>query len=298
MRDNETGRLSAEIRPDGSMKTHTMDHMEGSSAAVLPQGGVFSRVQTTDGTLGGLDQDTIVSGPSIPGDAMKLSQAVAAGFIIENPDGSYSTPGGSRTALVKKTTLESPEEPTEAPLESEPIQDLVVESITSEESLATLVDQVSPNDQINGLNQLVDNGAVSDELVGQVASNLGVDPSAVHGQIGSIVSEFETQARATINKSGVDSEAVIEWARVHAADELRDAMMAQGQKRTTAGYADIAKSYVERLDTIDPSAILNAELKDGLKARRDDGGRIILTTPSGSSMEWRSAVRSGLVSIA
>lgn len=295
--DNNAGHLSAEYRPDGSVQTQSRGRMEGSSADVLPQGSVFSRVQTPDGSLRGLNDDTIVSGPSIPGDAMKLSHALAGGFVIRNSDGSYSDPTGKKSTPTEQVLGDSQESTGESD-ESEGHPDLQGEPIASEESLVALLGNTDGNDQLTAVNQIVDTGEVSDELVNHVASNLGIEPEALNGQLGTMVSEFESQARATIDQSGIDSEVVLEWARENDPDTLRQAMMDQATKRTTSGYTNITQRYVEQLDTIDPDAILNANLQNGLKAHKDDSGRIVLTDSLGRSFEWRNAVRGGLVSVA
>jgi len=47
--------ISSELHQDGTTHVTNNERMEGLSAGVLPQGGgVFSRVQTPDGTLTGL----------------------------------------------------------------------------------------------------------------------------------------------------------------------------------------------------------------------------------------------------
>jgi hypothetical protein len=67
---------------------------------------------------------------------------------------------------------------------------------------------------------------------------------------------------------------------------------------TPAVYDDIANAYIERLDTIDPGAILNADLGEGVTSvRRDDKGNIVLTGSDGVTYSWKSAVRAGFVTL-
>ncbi len=60
---------------------------------------VFSSVQSRSGTIEDATPDTIVDGPSLPGDGMRLRDAIAAGFVVRNPDGSYSAGGDTPFAI-------------------------------------------------------------------------------------------------------------------------------------------------------------------------------------------------------
>ena len=55
---------------------------------------VFSSVQSRSGTIEDATLDSIVSGPSIPGDGVRLRDALAAGFVVKNADGTYSLGDG------------------------------------------------------------------------------------------------------------------------------------------------------------------------------------------------------------
>jgi len=282
------------MRPDGSIEVETRGRLEGSSAEMFSAGSTFTRVQTPTGTLEGLNDDTLVSGPSIPGDMMRLSQAVSAGYLMKNPDGTYSAPGDApsvQQALEdSKSTQEGDEDEAFHPeLQSEPIE--------SEEVLGALVERVDGNDQTAAISQLIDTGELSEDLVGRVAGNLGLDPNTLQGGMGKIRADFEAQARTTIATTGIDPDAIIDWAHENEPALMRQAMMDQATKRTTSGYLDVAQEYLTRLDTIDPESILSAGFHDGIKAHQGGDGRIVLTLSNGSTVLWKDAVKTGLVSV-
>ena len=60
------------------------------SADVGTSSPVFTSVASRSGSIEDAGLDTIVSGPSIPGDGVRLRDALAAGFVTKNADGSYT----------------------------------------------------------------------------------------------------------------------------------------------------------------------------------------------------------------
>lgn len=94
----------------------------------------------------------------------------------------------------------------------------------------------------------------------------------------------------------MNDEAVIEWAREHRSDQFTKAMEEQATKRTTDGYVALARDYLTNLDEVDPDAILEADLADGLEARRE-GDKIILRAATGQTFDWKTAVRAGIVTV-
>ncbi len=92
--------------------TPTADSLSGTA--------VFSSVKSRSGTIEDATLDSIVSGPSIPGDGVRLRDALAAGFVVKNADGTYSLGDGTFDApqqeapVIVRTsvgaTCSSPEE--------------------------------------------------------------------------------------------------------------------------------------------------------------------------------------------
>lgn len=291
IREGYSGGMSSELTSDGNVTVSTNSRMVGSSADLLPKGGVFERVDTPTGTLDGLNDDTLVSGPSIPGDQMRLSQAVAAGYVVRRPDGTYTFPDGSRQAPG------APQEAQESPQESDPGEGLGGERIASEESLAALAGLADGQTALQAVDQIIAGGDLSDDIVNRVAGTGGMEATALRGQVGQIVADFETQARTVVQRSGLDPEAVFEWAHENQPDLMRDAMKSHATQRTTSGYDKVTQAYLENLDTIDPEAILGASFANGATAFRHTDGSVILKDHMGRTFKWRDAVRNGLVSV-
>ena len=131
----------------------------------------------------------------------------------------------------------------------------------ADETLNTLVEGTSPHAQLDAVHQVAATGEVSEDLINQVASDMGVEASVLQGQLGGVIDAFEVQAREAITKvAGVDSEVVLEWVRSHRADQLTRAAtsivlnIAEGagntQRETSAGT-------ISRPQALPPSAPLS-----------------------------------------
>lgn len=276
-----TGEVVSERK--GIVKADSANRGAGSS--------VFSKVQSSSGTIEDAKLDTIVSGPSIPGDGVRLRDALAAGFVHKNEDGSYSAGPG--------TFGEKPDDKKADDDKADKGDTGDGEAMSSEieGTLNTLIEGSSSDDQLAAVHQVAEGGEVSPELIASVAQEMGIKPEDLQGQVGSVIDGFETQARDAMTKAtGIDSQRILEWVWEHKMPELNKAMIEQGTQRSTAGYAALAREYLADLDTIDPDSILSANFSDDITARRDERGNVVITV-NGQEHPWKSAVRAGLLSI-
>ena len=74
----------------GQVTVQTKGVQKASSADTGAGSAVFTSVGSRSGTIDDADLDSIVAGPSIPGDGMRLRFAIAGGFVTKNDDGTYS----------------------------------------------------------------------------------------------------------------------------------------------------------------------------------------------------------------
>ena len=260
---------------------------------------VFTKIQSRSGTIEDLGLDDLVSGGSIPGDMMKLRFALSGGFVHRNADGSYAPgpgqPGDTAKSLadpkVEDAKTDDDDDKAGDTGEGEALDDKI------ESDIDTLLESSSPDDQLAAIAQVAESGQVSSELIAATAQASGVSPEVMTEQVGNVIAAFETQARDAITEAtGIDSQVVIDWMKAEHMGALKAAEYAHATKRSTSGYTELAKAYVENLDTIDPEAILGATYPDGQSARRDGRGDIIITV-DGQEFTWRSAVRAGFVSL-
>ena len=241
---------------------------------------------------------------------MRLRHALSGGFVHRLPDGSYAAGPGGPGDTAKSPADTKPDDVEKAKTDAAKTDDEKAEkdkgdqgdgermSDEAEKAIDTLIESTSGEDQLAAVHQVAETGEVSADLVATVAQGMGIEPEALQGQIGGVLEAFESQARQVISEAagGIDSERVLEWVREHRADELNKAMIEQGTKRSTAGYANLAREYVNGLDNHDPEAILTATFSDGITARRDEQGKVILNI-NGQDIPWASAVRSGAITV-
>jgi hypothetical protein len=103
---------------------------------------------------------------------------------------------------------------------------------------------------------------------------------------------FEAQANRAVEAFGVDPEAVWQWGWESNPKQMQAAISSHITGRTTEAYKALARDYVVKLDTIDPEAILGAEVSGG-KIHRDHAGRIVITAPDGRTYGWSEVINGG-----
>ena len=290
----------------------TIEHkavVKADAADIGSGSAVFTKVMSRSGTIETATLDTIVNGPSLPGNGMALRHALAAGFVSRDAAGNYvAGPGGPGDTA--KSLADPKGDEADAKTEAEKADadkaerdkgdqgDGVALDEKIESHIDSLLENSSSDDQLAAIAQVAETGEVSAELITAAAEGAGVSPEAMTEQVGNVIAAFETQARDAITEAtGMDSQVVIDWMKAEHMDALKAAEFAHATKRSTSGYTELAKVYVENLDTIDPDAILGATYPEGQSARRDGRGDIVVTGPDGVEYPWRSAVRAGFVSL-
>ena len=96
----------------------TIEHrgvVKADSAAMSTGTPVFTSVSSPSGTIEDARLDDIVSGGSIPGDGVRLRDALAAGFVSKDADGNYVAGPGTFNAADEKSLADpKPDEKDEA----------------------------------------------------------------------------------------------------------------------------------------------------------------------------------------
>ena len=185
------GYASAQVLPNGEIVTKVQASTQKATTADMHTGAaLFTRMDTPTGTMEGLTPDTVVSAPSIPGDGCTIAQALAAGYIVQTAPGQYAAPDGSQQA-APESEKEAPEDGKDS-LGGEPIEK------EAEELLGDLYSKTDGTVQLQALNQLANDGEISDDLINQVASSVGIEPKAAGEQLDTVVSAFRAQAVASL----------------------------------------------------------------------------------------------------
>jgi hypothetical protein len=166
-----------------------------------------------------------------------------------------------------------------------------------EDTLNFLYTHTSATDHHAAIEQMVEHGEISEQTMGQLASQLGGHPSQVAAMVDQVRPAFEAQANGAVESvAGVDPQDVWDWAWEKNPKQMQAAMTSHVNDRTTEAYRQIAREYVANLDTISPDAILNAEVVGG-SVHRDAQGNVFFQLANGRLVSWSEAVRTGIMKL-
>jgi hypothetical protein len=150
----------------------------------------------------------------------------------------------------------------------------------------------------NAVTQMVENGKPSEATISQLASQLGKEPSEVSGELAKVQQSLASEAKNAVSGKVNGLNDLAQFARETGREaDLQQAMLEQVNNRSTGGYEKLAEAYVEALPQRNPDAILNADFGEGVSARKDAQGRVLLDVKDVGEVEFVAAVKSGIVSL-
>lgn len=227
------------------------------------------------------------------GAELTINQARQAGLI---PD----TRGNAFEATQNQAQQSSPQQQQSAQQEQQAPSLAAGESIgkQGEDTLGFLYAHTSATDHFKAIDQIIEHGEISEQTMGQLASQLGGHPSQVAAMIDQVRPSFEAQANRAVEAvaGGIDPQDVWSWAWEKNPKQIQAAMNSHISNRTTEAYKQLTRDYVANLDTINPDAILNAEVVGG-KVERDAQGKVFFTLPNGRRVSWSEAVGTGIMKL-
>ena len=215
---------------------------------------------------------TIITLPGLG--EMTLRQALDAGFLSS----------GSNSQQGKKAEEQRSEQPH---------PDLDVQAFTDqrvEEQFTAMIETTSPGAQLQAVDQIISKGEIDQRTLGNLASQLGIEPDKALEQLEPIMVHFKAQGLAVMGKGGIDADAVVSYAQEMRPAELNAAMRRHATLRSTSGYAELREQYLSDLGEYDPETALAANLGEGWSSFRNDKGKVLVRTPSGATMSWASAM--------
>jgi hypothetical protein len=213
-----------------------------------------------------------------------VQAAVNAGLLVRNSDGSYSDVGQQQLEAEYKAEADrkaetSTKEPTVAPLDD-----------ASESLMQTFVQNVHPTDGALAVKNIIEGEEISEETIARAASRLGTEPAIVRQQVAQLQTAFENQARDYVG------DRVLDYARQHDMEGLKEAARMQAMTGSIEGYKAIAQRHMAGLDKTDPQSILTSNDGKRLNARLNKStGEVVLDIPGVGSTSWGAAIRAGLI---
>lgn len=246
----------------------------------------LTSARTSSGTpimhQSGITEDSLVTLPG--GVEARVGDLVAAGLLQQNPDGTFSQATASPQEAQEKPSQDTPES-------REELLDEANEKTLH--ALGSMVDQST----IMGALSTIASGGDLEHYIGRAASQVGKEPGEMAEIVGNLRSQFESQAYKAVSDMGIDPNECFEWVRENMPNELHKAIMDHAVSRTTAGYKALAGEFMADLDKVNPEAILNADLGEGILEARQVGNEIVLKTASQGEITWKTAVKMGIVKV-
>jgi hypothetical protein len=240
----------------------------------------------------------------INGMELQVKQAVNMGWLVADGKGGYvdsfDTNKQSQQATRNPLSVENPNQANQQQNASEDVaqgQKLQGTSDNTEESYQDLRNRVSDAQEYHMLNLMSEGKELDETLVGELASNAGVEYAQMVDRLDDIQTGFALQAGQVISDHGLNPESVRDWAFKNAPQLMRSAIQRHVMNRSTDGYNRVAQEYMANLDKIDPDAILGASLGQGIHVGRDSQDNVIVSLPGGQQMKWESAVRAGIIKL-
>jgi hypothetical protein len=166
----------------------------------------------------------------------------------------------------------------------------------TEELLSETIKGLGNQSAQAAVHSVINTGELSEGLTAVIAGQLGIEGAQATERAQTIMNAFTAQANAAV---GVDSaEAIWAWARENRASALKDAMLRHANEGTTARYQDIAKDYYGSLaDTKEGRDLIMASKDAEARGITVDQrtGKVFIIAPKVGKVEWRNAVRLGLI---
>jgi len=255
---------------------------------IAPGSPINSAVTESGRRVTGSDitEDSVVS---IKGMSMQIKSAMRAGLIERTQDGSFVVvEKGQGSPMKKAPSQDAPSNDDDADMQklATDVEDAIVDVATN----------ASPGDVLNVLSSVAKGEDPKEAAMGRIASQLGIEPDEAYGRFETIRAGMEKQARQVVSKQGVDPDEVFDWAWKHRPEMMQQAIKAQATQRTTKGYRQIAKAYLENNNPHSADDILNAELPKGVTARKLPNGKVALNV-RGVEVEFEQAVRMGWITV-
>jgi hypothetical protein len=147
----------------------------------------------------------------------------------------------------------------------------------------------------SAIHALVNTGSLPEALVATLAGTMGVEASKVNEIAATLTAAFSKQAAAAIGPAAAN--AIWAWARGNQPAALKDAMVRHANQGTTRGYADLASAYYAALaDTKEGRGVILGATDAAAKGIFEDrAGRVWVTIPGAGRVEWKVAVKQGLI---
>lgn len=244
---------------------------------------------------------------TVRGIDMDIGIAVRKGYLAKDEHGGYYQPGregthSSRQQQPASQVTQQHQQRQELPKQDEtPAAEKAPDLSQESNGLVTeLVSKVANVSVTQAVREMTSGEPLSENSIGQLATQLGVEPEEVQRRASALNAEFTKQANDIMTKhasgepEGADD--VFAWARDHAPTLLKQAVNDHVHYSKSDGYQRLYQAYIEALPEHFPNVILNSADAKYWGVQREPNGAITVQIPGRGRMEWKYAVRRGFIS--
>ena len=222
---------------------------------------------------------------SINGAELTVRDARAIGWMPPATSGNTGNPKNDLPPEQVDTATED-RSPEHEDLKMEAFEDESADVVFTE-----IINGTEGSDQIAAVKEIVEDGDLSEHTLNALATKMQMEGSTLREKFAPVLAQFEAQARAVMAQGGVESEDVLDYARAHQPQLLREAMNEHGMERKTTKYAALRTEYLAGLGEHDPDTALAAKLTEGWSSYKDDKGKVVVRMPTGETLLWKEAIK-------
>jgi hypothetical protein len=226
---------------------------------------------------------------------------IARGDLVREQDGSLRAVSGKPpVSAQEKAQAQQRQDQQKAAQERQQDAPPAPEAVSPEveKVITEVATGANPSDVLAVVNTLGKGQEPGEAELGRIASKMGVEPEQVAEKFETVRSAMEGQALRSVGSLGIDAQDIMTWGYENCPDVMKRAINQHATQRSTKGYQEVAKQFVENLDTIDPASILEAELPAGWSARiAGDRKTVLLVSPEGREHSYRALAKAGKVKV-
>lgn len=271
-----------------------VEHTEG-SAPTHYQGSVLATAKTEGGgvivarSVRATDQVTLPGGM-----ATRAEVAAHMGYLVRNPDGTFSD-------VPPSPTLKNPADVvTSNTPQAEPSADDEDGIEIGEEGAAAfkaITETVMPGDAIKAMDEILQRGEVSDNTLARMASMASEEPEQMVEKINAAHQGFYEAASAHMATLGVtDGDAFMSFlgSNPQQMQQMAEAARAWMMNGDTRGMDDVASRFMEQADQHMSEEVREALAEAGLEYQQTADGRLMVIV-DGVPVPWNVAVRQQII---
>jgi hypothetical protein len=248
------------------------------------------------------DSDVVYVG----GVETSVKVAASMGFIKPSTVGGYEDAGSLGKGEATTERRVAPEDPEAGSRRGGEEVDMTerggfeaLEDVEAKGILEEVTSVASTDDVHAAINEVVDQGELSEKSIGRMAASMGITEEEAADKLERLNAGYTAQRDKALEAEGIADEVADQfwhWAATMRAREGADALRKQFANGNLDGFRGLAREfYRDALPATNPEVIVQAAEDSGMDAWVTQEGRIILDIQGHGQLEYKSALNSGII---